>query len=425
MKKTLNLFFCLLFPFTLLAQDIEYARQKINDLASPEMYGRGYVKGGDKLAADYLVKELKELGIKKMDGSYLQNYTFPVNTFPGEMRVQVGSMNLKPGYDFQIASYSKGAEGQFRIINLPPGIFSNDKIFKDFLQQNLEDVFVVIDPDELDEQIQKELRAFVYKNPFQARGYIILKETNKLSWSLGMSREEKDHTVLNVLESKWGAASTISLSIENKYIKNHKSSNVIGYLPGDTQKDSFVMITAHYDHLGMMGRNVCYCGAHDNASGVAMGLDLARYYAKAENRPEHSLLFVFFSGEEAGLHGSSYFAEHPVVDLKKVKFVMNIDLIGSGSKGIKVVNGSVLEKYFDMLKTINDKQEYIAAVKKRGEAANSDHYPLYAKGVPAFFVYTLGDEYTEYHNPEDLAEDLPLTAYDGLYRLIRDFVNAL
>ncbi len=100
-------------------------------------------------------------------------------------------------------------------------------------------------------------------------------------------------------------------------------------------------------------------------------------------------------------------------------------MVGSGSDGIKVVNGSVLKKEFELLQNINEKEKYLKKVSKRGEAANSDHYPFYRKKVPAFFIYTLGDEYKEYHTPVEKAEKVPMTEYDDLFRLMLAFVNAL
>jgi len=181
-----------------------------------------------------------------------------------------------------------------------------------------------------------------------------------------------------------------------------------------------VLITAHYDHLGRMGKKVFFPGAHDNASGTAMITDLARYFA--DNPPEISVLFIAFSAEETGLEGSYYYSENPVVPLENTLFSLNLDIIGSGSTGIKVVNGKVLPDYFNILKRINTQNNYVKKVGKRGEAANSDHYHLYRMGVSAFFIYTTGDEYTEYHTVNDKAEGLPLTAYDGLFRLVSDFI---
>jgi ABC-type multidrug transport system fused ATPase/permease subunit len=74
---------------------------------------------------------------------------------------------------------------------------------------------------------------------------------------------------------------------------------------------------------------------------------------------------------------------------------------------------------------INADNEYLMKVAKRGESCNSDHCPFYKKGVPAVFIYSNGKEYLEYHNPNDKAENLPLTEYSDIFRLIRDYINSL
>lgn len=424
MKKIL-LFTGLILTITLKGQNIDFARKHIDTLASESMHGRGYVNQGDHIAAGYLVDELQKLGIEKWEGSYRQPYSFSINTFPGEMKMSAGDKSMKAGYDFQVRPYSEGKKGSFDIVKLNPGHLKNHEKMQALRSRNLKGHLLLVDASKFDEKMRANLPQIVHVNFFGADGYIVLQDSEKLTWSVSGASQTNPHIVIDVLKSAWNDPDKVTLDVENKFINNYITANVYGYLPGTENPDSFVLITAHYDHLGRMGENTCYCGAHDNASGTAMALDLARHFADSANRPGHSLMFVFFSGEEAGLHGSIHFANHPPVDLDKVKFVMNIDLIGSGSKGIKVVNGSRLKPQFELLKKINDKNNYIAAVKKRGEAANSDHYPLYAKGVPAFFVYTLGDEYKEYHNPDDRAEGLPLTAYEGLFRLIRDYVEQI
>jgi Zn-dependent M28 family amino/carboxypeptidase len=88
-----------------------------------------------------------------------------------------------------------------------------------------------------------------------------------------------------------------------------------------------------------------------------------------------------------------------------------------------VVNGSVFHEKFNLLVKINDENRYLYQVSERGEAANSDHYPFYAAGVPCFFIYTLGSECKEYHNIYDNADNVPFTEYEDLFRLLTDFLK--
>jgi Zn-dependent M28 family amino/carboxypeptidase len=179
------------------------------------------------------------------------------------------------------------------------------------------------------------------------------------------------------------------------------------------------VITAHYDHLGTLGRKKYFPGANDNASGVSMLLELAHYYS--QNKPAYSMVFIAFAGEESGLIGSSYFVRKPTMELANIHFLINLDLLGTGDDGIMVVNGSVFKKEYDELIAINEKQHLLPAIKMRGEAANSDHYPFYKRKVPCFFIYTLGG-IAAYHDVMDVAKTLPLTKYKEVFDLITLFV---
>ena len=201
-----------------------------------------------------------------------------------------------------------------------------------------------------------------------------------------------------------------------------KTQNVVGYVSGTQYPDSFVVVSAHYDHLGKMGAATYFPGASDNASGTSMLLNLAQYYAK--NPAKYSVVFMAFSGEEIGLLGSTYYVEHPLFPLKKIKFLFNIDIMGDAADGITLVNGTVMASEYNKINAINDAKKYIPSIQKRGEAAISDHYPFYAKGVPSFFAYSRG-KITAYHDISDTKAGLPLTNYQGCFQLFKDFIAAL
>jgi Zn-dependent M28 family amino/carboxypeptidase len=179
-------------------------------------------------------------------------------------------------------------------------------------------------------------------------------------------------------------------------------------------------VCAHYDHLGKIGTSTLFPGANDNASGTAFMLELAAWFSK---KPlPWSLLFIAFSAEEAGLQGSRYLVQHPPVPLSRIRFVMNLDLIGFGDKGATVVNGTVHEKEFRRLVSINSSKGYLPEIKARGKAANSDHYPFSEMGVPAFFLYTLGGP-GHYHDISDRAETVTFSGFINTFGLVRDFLE--
>ncbi len=202
----------------------------------------------------------------------------------------------------------------------------------------------------------------------------------------------------------------------------YRSQNVCGYIPGET--DAMIVFTAHYEHLGMHGDTIFF-GAHDNASGTAAVLDLARMTAQQEGR-HFTYVFLFFGGEESGLIGSGYFADMPLIKMNKVKLLINIDLFCGGDEGLMVVNANARETapYVDMLQRINEERGYAAKIGRRDNAANSDHYYL-SQLCPAIFIYTLGGPYGGYHSPTDTCEGCGLGNYTRFLTLIRTFLERL
>ncbi|MEO6869327.1 MAG: M28 family peptidase, partial [Ginsengibacter sp.] len=140
--------------------------------------------------------------------------------------------------------------------------------------------------------------------------------------------------------------------------------------------------------------------------------------------PKYNTVLIAFSGEEIGLLGSKAFVDNPLIDLKKIKFLVNFDLAGTGDEGIKVVDGTIYKKQFDILDSLNKEYNLLSKVEIRGEACISYHCRFYAKGVPSFFIYTLGG-IAAYHDIYDRAETLPLTNFQNYFDLMVKFFDAL
>lgn len=362
------------------AQDFIYARKLIDTLTSPAFCGRGYTNNGMQNAADFIAIEMKRLGLQPMQGkTFLQPFTFDVNTFPGKMEVAINGKNLVPGKDFIVGPQSRQFKGK--------GIF-------------------------------KRIDSSQFLNE-RDRVLVMLEE--KLTWSV--SNDEADHTLIKLKQDAVDREpATFAINIEQRLEKNFTASNVCGIVKGTTKPDSIILFSAHYDHLGAMGGDVFFPGANDNASGVAMMLSLAKYYAA--NPPPYSVAFIAFAAEEAGLIGSKYFVENPLSNLASIRFLINLDLLGTGEDGVTVVNATEFPAAFKLLNSINDKHKLLAKINARGKAANSDHYWFTEKGVPAFFMYTLGG-ITAYHDVFDVSATLPLTEYNDLFLLFKNFAGSL
>ena len=362
------------------SQDMAYARKMVDTLSSSTFWGRGYTNDGMRKAADFLSAQFRSLGVQPMDGkNYLQEFNYSVNTFPGKMDLSINGIELAPGKDFIVGAESRAVKGK-------GGLEQSDST----------------------EFINRENR-------------FIIKLEDKLTWAV--SPKEADYSIILVnKKSLPQTPSSFRVNIENKMIPAFKAYNVCGLVKGTQKPDSIILVTAHYDHLGGMGKDTYFPGANDNASGVSLLLNLARHYAA--NPAPFTIGFICFAGEEAGLVGSKHFTESPLVSLKNIRFLLNTDLAGTGEEGITVVNATEFSREFALLNEVNDKDKFLVKINARGKAANSDHYFFTEKGVPAFFFYTLGG-IKAYHDVYDKPETLPLTEHEDLFRLVVRFNERL
>ncbi len=396
----------------LAGQDLEYVKGCVNELASPGMHGRSVVNEGDQKASAFLAEEFQKIGLKPFGTTYFQEYPITINTFPGKIRFSVDHHPLKPGRDFLISSNSQGISGTFDLVWATN--VRSDSVLKALSGMN-GNAFLVAS-DQLN--YLKEMASIPFKG-------IIFLNKNKMSWRISNGKSLSKWIAIDASEASFPENSKqITLSFENHFVEKYTSRNVIGYIQGKSCPDTFLVFTAHYDHLGRMGKNTYFPGAHDNASGTAMMADLARHFTLPENQPDCSMAFMAFSGEEAGLLGSEYYAGHPLFPLDKIRFLINLDLVSTGSDGIMVINGEDFKKEFQLLVDLNQEKSLVKEVNKRGTSNNSDHYPFYRRGVPCFFIHTLG-EYSEYHTVDDKPERLPFSAYNEFFTLLTLFVQNL
>lgn len=362
------------------SQDTLYARKVIKYLTSEKCYGRGYLKNGLSKAEKYIVAELKKQNTSPLfDKTFTQSFYHPVNTFPKTCKVSINGKALVTGNDFIPDPSACSVKGKF----------------------NLQKV---------------DSLHFIYSGD-DAKVSVTLK--NKLTYSVG--RDVEKFCEVEIDRKKISEEPReIEIDIRNKFIANFKSKNIGCFINGISSSDSMIVFSAHYDHLGGLGKSTFFPGANDNASGVSVVLNLIRYYK--EHLPKYKTVFLFFAGEEAGLLGSKYFVESKALDIYKIKFLINLDLLGTGNDGIMVVNGAVHEKELMILTKLNADQKLLKEIKKRGKASNSDHYWFSEKGVPCFFIYTMGGV-TFYHDVYDVEKTLPLTEYVDVFRLITEFTN--
>jgi Peptidase family M28 len=192
-------------------------------------------------------------------------------------------------------------------------------------------------------------------------------------------------------------------------------------------RDEWIVVSAHFDHLGIM-EGVLYPGADDNASGVAMMLEVARSLVQGAERPKRSVMLVGFDLEEIGLYGSRYFVEHPPVPIEKIALFITADMIGRSL-------GGVCDPYVFVMGTEHAPglRPWIAE-SARGRPvtvgllgtdlmliARSDYGPFRARKVPYLF-FTTGEN-PRYHSPRDTAETLDYAKLEAISRVILGVVR--
>lgn len=424
MKKLFTVLWLIFVFGNIQSQNIKYARYVIDSLSSPALFGRAYTNNGANNAAIFIANEFNSLKLKSFTDNYFQNYQISINSFSKKIDFETSNVKLQAGTDFMVSLSSPSVNSTYKVLKID-SINANSKAKIDkLIKKNLKNKIILIDKQNIkDKEVISIFNSLRNKNYFNSAGYVFIND-GKLSWGTSDGKSINNFFRVNVqrksLPSKFKKAKLI---IEADYLEDYQSKNVVAYVKGKMQPDSFFVFTAHYDHLGQMGKDVFFPGANDNASGTAMVLDLAKHYSEPQNQPDYSIAFALVSGEESGLLGSQYLADNPLFPLDKIKFLINLDMVGTGSEGITLVNGTKFEAQFKKFDEINKVKGYLKTVSQRGESCNSDHCPFYQKGVPAIFIYAMGSEFTEYHNIYDISQKLPLTKYNEIFKLLTDFIK--
>ncbi|HEX7847477.1 MAG TPA: M20/M25/M40 family metallo-hydrolase, partial [Chitinophagaceae bacterium] len=211
--------------------------------------------------------------------------------------------------------------------------------------------------------------------------------------------------------------------------------NVIGYI--DNGAATTTILGAHYDHLGYgedgnsmirTGEKLIHNGADDNASGTSALIELARLL-KTSKAKNNNYLFIAFSGEELGLYGSKYFADHPTVDLKAVNYMINMDMVGrlNDSSRVLTIGGYGTSPQWPLFLSRDSKgasdnlinSPFTIKIDSSGTGP-SDHTSFYRKDIPVLFYFT--GLHTDYHKPSDDADKVN---YEGEKQIIQHILNTI
>ena len=397
------------------AQDLALYKRVVKELSSAKYQGRGYAKGGANKAGKFLEKEYKKAGVDELT---LQPFTIDINTFCGKMEMQADGKKLTPGVDFSMREYSPGVHGTFPVYHVDTLNFDADRMFADLQKPEYANCLVACE------------FWFTYKHGKDfarlqsgecPNAGIIFTWPAPIKYFKAYGHRVVEKPIIWVTPEAIEGVKSVKVDVDNQFLKDYELFNVIAKVSGE-RHDSCYVFTAHYDHLGNLGKRVFYAGANDNASGTAALVTLAAYYAK--HRPPYDMYFLAVSGEDANLRGSEFFANHPIVPLEQIRYLLNIDMIGDDSPVQYCEVSDEGMRGYQLFDRINGENHYFEALNKGALAANSDHYPFAKRHVPCIFLENQeGTAFPYYHTIYDNWQHAVFASYEPVFRLVKDFIE--
>ena len=403
---------CLQLP----AQDLAHYKKVVKELSSAKYQGRGYARGGANKAGKYLEKEYRKAGADEVT---LQPFTIDINTFPGKMEMWADGKKLTPGVDFSMREYSPGVHGEFPVYHVDTLNFDADKMFRDLARPEYANALVCCEF--WFAYRHGEAFARLQKKDGCTNAGLIQTWTSPIKFYKAYGHRVADKPIIWVTPEAIKDVKTVRVDVDNEFLQDYGLFNVIAKVEGE-RHDSCYVFTAHYDHLGNLGKKVFYAGANDNASGTAALVTLAAHYAK--NRPPFDMYFLSVSGEDANLRGSEFFAKHPGFPLSRIKYLFNIDMIGDNNPVQYCECSDEGLRGFALMERINGEKQYFKALNRGELAANSDHYPFAVRHVPCIFLENEeGDAFPYYHTVFDNWKTAVFDNYEPVFRLVTEFVE--
>lgn len=212
--------------------------------------------------------------------------------------------------------------------------------------------------------------------------------------------------------------------LENRGVLVEKATNLIGYIPG--KSDKVIVVTAHYDHVGVRNGET-FNGADDNASGVGGLLAAATYFKK--HKPHHTFIFAALDGEELGLKGAEAFLDEPPVPLSNIVLNVNMDMLSINEKGELYASGTyhypALRPLVEQVKPRPNAKLLIGHdLPEQGQddwTRQSDHYQFHKRQIP--FIYFGVEDHPHYHKPSDDFDKINQLFYPDAAALVIDFIR--
>ena len=415
MKKLIIILLALV-SLQLPAQDLPHFKRIVKELSSAKYQGRGYAKGGANKAGKYLEKEFRKAGADEVTR---QAFTIDINTFCGKAEMWADGKKLKAGVDFSMREYSPGVYGELPVYYVDTLNFNADKLLADLAKP--ENANCMVCCEFWFTYKHREVFSKLQKAGELPNAGLLYTWTAPIKFYKAYGEKVVDKPIVWVTPEAIEGVKRVKLNADNEFLKDYPLFNVIAKAEGARHASCYAF-TAHYDHLGNMGKKVYYPGANDNASGTATIVTLAAHYAK--NRPQFDMYFLAFSGEDANLRGSTFFVEHPTVPLTQIKYLFNIDMIGDDNPVQYCEVSDAGMSQFPKFEQINEEQHLFTKLNRGELAANSDHYPFAVRGVPCIFLENEeGSAFPHYHTPADNMKTVKLDSYEPVFKLVTGFIG--
>ena len=415
MKKLIIILLALV-SLQLPAQDLPHFKRIVKELSSAKYQGRGYAKGGANKAGKYLEKEFRKAGVDEIT---LQPFTISINTFCGKAEMWADGKKLRTGVDYSMREYSPGVHGEFPVYYVDTLNFNADRLFEDLAKP--ENANCMVCCEFWFTYKHREVFSKLQKAGECPNGGLLYTWEAPIKFFKAYGEKVVDKPIVWVTPEAIEGVKRVKLNVDNEFLEDYPLFNVIAKVEG-ARHDSCYVFTAHYDHLGNMGKKVYYPGANDNASGTAAIVTLAEHYAK--NRPQFDMYFLAFSGEDANLRGSTYFVEHPIVPLSQIKYLFNIDMIGDDNPVQYCEVSDAGMSQYPKFEQVNAEQHLFGKLDRGELAANSDHYPFAIRGVPCIFLENQeGSAFPHYHTPADNFKTVRFESYEPVFKLVTGFID--
>lgn len=396
----------------------------VKELSSEKYMGRNNLNGGEKMAADYIVQKFNEYCVSPfVEEPYFQPFSYQLNVTRGDMYFAVDGEQMVPHKDYVVKEFSTGADKRMPVVSqYDKDIYTPDKFEKSINSLKAEDKWVILDFEKFHTLPTDGDRYQQYLVNLKVGG-IIFKSASKPVYFKARSFFTTPFPVMLVGPDFSVEAKEAEVKFQNEFIPKHDSNNIVAWIRGTSKSDSCYVFLAHYDHLGMMGRDNLCLGANDNASGTAALLTLAQYYSQPENRPETDMMFLWVGGEESNLIGSWYYVNNPLYPLENIKYVINLDMIGDTPDLLYYEGNEAADRGLELFMEIKDAHGYFPVVQRGTLVDNSDHFAFASKGVPAMYFESKGEYYKYYHSPQDTYEHFTSESYAMLFEMIKEFIE--